>query len=154
MRHFLGTYYHTLDAKGRVSIPAKFRKDVGDELVVSRGLDGCIYLYRVDEWERQVEKLMALEQAEGDARAYLRAIGPHAERITVDSHGRIMIPPTPRELAGIQTEVLVLGVFNHIELWDPKRFEEYQKSRKHSFEEVAERLYKTPFRDPKGETKG
>jgi MraZ protein len=154
MRHFLGTYYHTLDAKGRLSVPSKLRKDLGDELVETRGLDGCIYLYRADEWERVVAKLMSLEQTERDARAYLREIGPHAELTTVDSHGRVMIQPKLRELAEIDVDVLVLGVFDHIEIWDPTRFEKYRSGQKRSFEDVAEALYKTRFGEPKKETKG
>jgi len=144
MKHFLGKHYHTLDAKGRLSIPSKFRKATGEILYVTRGLDRCLFLFPEEQWERFVGELMTLQPTSGDARFFMREIASNASDVTVDSHGRITIPPELRELAGLEGEVLVIGAFDRIEIWNPERFRKYRKGFGLSFEEVGETLWEKP----------
>ena len=85
MRRFLGTYYHTLDSKGRLSVPSKYRKDMGDTVVITRGHEGCLYLWPVDEWEKMAEELLALRQTASDPREYIRSLAMNADEVKIDS---------------------------------------------------------------------
>ncbi|MFH1501933.1 MAG: division/cell wall cluster transcriptional repressor MraZ [Candidatus Eisenbacteria bacterium] len=148
MRRFLGTCYHTLDTKGRLSVPSKYRKDMGDRVVITRGHEGCLYVWPVDEWEKQAEELLALRQTASDPRDYMRNIAMNADEAKIDSHGRIAIAPFLRELAGLDKEVVIGGVINHLELWSPEKLEEYWKGRERTFEQTSERLYPTHIKTP------
>jgi MraZ protein len=139
--HFLGTHRHTLDAKGRLSIPAKFRKATGEVFVVTRGLDDCLFLYPMEAWTKFVEDLMSLRSTSENPRFFMREVAARASEVSVDSHGRIMIPPELRELAGLNRDVLVIGAFERIEIWDPERHEKYREGFGLSFEEAAETLW-------------
>jgi MraZ protein len=144
MKYFLGKYYHTLDAKHRLSIPSRFRKATGETLYLCRGLDRCLFLFPEEQWERFVSELMTLQLTSADARYFYRAIAPNAIDVTVDGHGRISIPPDLCELADLGGEVLVIGAFDHIEIWNPERFKSYGEDSDLSFEEVAETLWEKP----------
>ncbi len=145
MASFLGTHRHTIDSKGRLSIPSKFRKATGEVFVVTRGLDGCLFLYPKDEWGRLEEKLRSLEWTEDDPRYFTREIAAFASEVTVDGHGRVVIPQELRDLVEIEIEVLVIGAFERIELWDPDNYRVYREGYAHSLEQASARLYgKTP----------
>jgi len=152
MKYFLGKYYHTLDAKGRLSIPSKFRKATGEVLYLTRGLDRCLFLFPEEEWESFVQELMTLQPTSGDARFFMREIASNATDVSVDSHGRITIPPELRELAGLEGEVLVVGAFDRIEIWNPKRFKSYEDGFGVSFEEVGETLWEKPKKKTQDKT--
>jgi len=163
VRRFLGTYYHTIDAKGRLSIPSVFRRAAGQTLMLSRWHEGCLCLWPMEEWERYAEKLLALHQESSDPRYYMRALALYAAEVKVDTHGRIMIPEYLREFAALERDVVVGGVFNHIEIWNPDRLAKYLDGGKRSFEESSERLYETrgvessadgPERKPKRKSRG
>ena len=97
MTSFLGTHRHTVDAKGRLSIPSKFRKATGDVFIVTRGLDGCLFLYPKEEWDLIAQKVRSLEWTEDDPRFFAREFAAYAHEMTVDSHGRVMIPQELRD---------------------------------------------------------
>ena len=148
MRRFLGTCRHALDAKGRLSIPSKYRRDIGEVVIITRGHEGCLYVWPVDEWERQAEELLALRQTASDPREYIRDLAMNADEARIDGHGRIVIPPALRDLAGLKREVIIGGVINHLELWDPDSLEAHRGGRRRTFEETSERLYPTHIREP------
>ena len=141
MDSFEGSYQHTLDAKGRVSIPAEMRKASGEILVLSRGLDECLYLYPLEEWALVERELRELRQTSEQARRYVRQMMRTVRRLVVDGHGRVTVPQWHRDFAGLVTNVLINGALNHIELWDPKRFEEWEASGE-SYEATAETVWK------------
>jgi MraZ protein len=129
-----------MDDKGRLALPSKYGKAKGQAYVVTRGLDDCLFVFLKDEWRRLEKKLMELSLESQRARFYVRQMSSHAEDTNVDAHGRIMIPPTLRALAGLEREVLVIGALTRIELWDPETYREYEKGFGMTFEEVAESL--------------
>jgi MraZ protein len=136
-----GSYQHTLDAKGRVSIPAEMRKASGDIFVLSRGFDECLNLYPLEEWELVDRELRELRQTSEQARRYVRQMMKTVRRLVVDSHGRVTIPQWHRAFAGLETNVLINGVLDHIELWNPERFEAWEASGE-SYEATAETVWK------------
>ena len=144
MNSFLGTYRHTLDSKGRLSIPSKFRKATGEVFVITLGLDQCLFFYPVDEWKRVQRKLGQLSFTSRKTRFFTREIAAHASEVVVDGHGRIVIPQDLRELAGLDKDALVIGAFERIEIWDPKRYEAYREGFGMTYEEVAESLWDNP----------
>jgi len=147
MRRFLGTCYHTLDDKGRLSIPSRYRRDMGTNVIISRGHEGCLYVWPLDEWEKQAEELLQLRQTSQDPRDYMRNLSMNADEGKIDSHGRIIIPAQLRALAGLERDVVIGGVINHLELWSPERLDEYWSTRR-TFEETSERLYPTHIKPP------
>ncbi len=147
MSSFLGKHRHTLDAKGRLSIPSKFRKATGEVFVVTRGLDGCLFLYPMDEWRRLEADLRTLRSTSENPRFFMREIAANASEVTVDSHGRVVIPSELRELAHLDGEVLVVGAFDRIEIWNPERHGTYREGFGLSFEEVSETLWDGPAHD-------
>jgi MraZ protein len=139
---FYGSYRHALDTKGRVSIPSEMRKASGDVFVLTRGFEECLNLYPVEEWEKVERELKDLRTTSRQARYYVRQMMATVRRVVVDGHGRITIPQGHRELAGIENEVLVNGVLEHIELWNPERYEKYTQGYDESYEDVAETIWK------------
>ncbi len=144
MTSFLGTYTHTLDAKGRLSIPSKFRKATGEVFVLTLGLDGCLFFYPQDEWRRLEGKLRSLSFTSGKSRFFTREMASRACEVSVDSHGRIVIPQNLRELARLQKDVLVIGAIERVEFWDPEQYRKYKEEFGLSYEEVAETLWENP----------
>jgi MraZ protein len=141
----LGSYLHTLDEKGRVSIPAKLRRELlpksNNTLIITRGLEGCLFLYPRDEWDRVKEKLRTLSFTQPDARMFIRIIASNANEITLDSQGRLVVPPNLREVSGLQREVLIVGSLDRVELWNPELYEQYFEKSGKSYEEVAETIF-------------
>ena len=119
---FMGEYNHTIDAKGRLIIPAKFRETLGEEFILTKGLDGCLSIYPMDEWESFEEKLKALPLTDKNARAFLRFFVAGATSCELDRQGRILIPSTLREFAGLEKEVVLTGNLTRIEVWSKERW--------------------------------
>lgn len=136
----LGEYQHTVDEKGRLAVPAKFRKILSEGLVVTRGLDGCLYVYPLDEWTKFAEKLARLPPNQADSRAFARMMLAGASHADIDSQGRILIPEYLRRYAGISTRAVVVGLYNRAEIWDEARWQEYRTSTEAKTDEIAERL--------------
>ena len=122
MRMFMGEYNHTIDAKGRLIIPSKFREILGDAFVVTKGLDGCLFVYDNEEWQRFEEKLRTLPITNKEARQFVRFFLAGATEAEVDKQGRILIPNVLREFAQLTKDVVLVGVGSRIEIWGRERF--------------------------------
>lgn len=120
---FMGEYNHTIDAKGRVIVPSKFRETLGEEFVVTKGLDGCLFVYDNNEWTAFEEKLKSLPITNKDARAFVRFFLSGAASVEVDKQGRILLPGSLRDFAELQKDVVLIGVGSRIEIWSRERWE-------------------------------
>lgn len=120
---FMGEYVHTVDAKGRIIIPSKFREDLGEEFVITQGLDGCLFVYPNSEWQVFVEKLKTLPGTK-EARQLQRYFMAGAAACQLDKQGRILIPVRLRESAALDKDIVFIGVLNKIEIWNKERWEE------------------------------
>ena len=123
---FKGTFYHTIDPKGRLIIPAKYREALGETFVVTKGLDGCLFVYANDEWEAFEEKLRQLPLLDKSARMYKRYFLAGASDVELDKQGRILLPASLREAAKIDKDVVLAGVGNHIEIWSKEAWSEVE----------------------------
>ena len=124
----LGEYRHNVDVKGRVSVPSKFRGDLGQSFIVTKGLDNCLFMYSKSEWETIENKLKALPLTNNDARSFMRFFFAGATECEVDKQGRINIPQLLREYAGIKKDVVIVGISTRAEIWDSSKWEEYTSS--------------------------
>lgn len=120
---FMGEYNHTIDAKGRMIMPSKFREQLGGEFVVTKGLDGCLFVYPMTEWHTIEEKFREIPLTSKDARKFLRFFFGGAATCEVDKQGRILVPPVLREYAGLEKDVVTTGAFNRIEIWDKEKWQ-------------------------------
>ncbi len=120
---FMGEYNHTIDAKGRLIVPSKFREVLGDTFVVTKGLDGCLFVYDNKEWNAFEEKLKSLPLTNKEARQFARFFLAGAAEVEVDKQGRILVPNILREFAQISKDVVLIGVASRIEIWSKERFE-------------------------------
>ena len=147
MASFKGTYASTLDGKRRLKLPKKLREAVppsaNDHFVMGPGYDGCVFVFPADEWARQEEKLRNLKVDLGEHRFLERVFGPESEDVRLDRAGRLTIPHRLLELSGITKDVLILGVLSRIELWAPQSYKKYREQFKQSFEEVAEKIFRS-----------
>ena len=123
MHMFMGEYNHTIDAKGRLIIPAKFREVLGDEFVVTNGMDGCLFVFDNSEWQAFAEKLRSLPMIDKEVRQFTRFFLAGAASVEVDKQGRILIPSVLREFADITKDAVLIGVGNRIEIWSKDRWE-------------------------------
>lgn len=121
---FKGEYSHNIDAKGRMIVPSKFREQLGDTFVATKGLDGCLFVYSNDEWARIEEKFRDIPLTSKDARKFLRFFFAGAVDCEVDKQGRILIPANLREYAGLEKEVVSVGAFTRVEIWDKQRWQD------------------------------
>lgn len=142
---FKGTYNYSIDHKGRLSIPAKFRdksdSPAGEHFVIARGFEGCLYLYPRDGWDKIEEKLLALKTiSDPHARYFVRTLLSNAADARIDKLGRISIPQNLLDLADIKKDVIVRGVLDKIEVWDPDVLRKYEESQPDSYEDVARQL--------------
>ena len=135
---FMGEYNHTIDAKGRLIIPSKFRDKLGDEFVVTKGLDGCLFVYDNAEWSAFEEKLKSLPLTNKDARQFVRFFLAGATLAEVDKQGRILVPSTLREFAALEKEVVLVGVASRVEIWSKARWEDAASYG--DMEEIAEHM--------------
>ncbi|AWE06575.1 cell division/cell wall cluster transcriptional repressor MraZ [Lysinibacillus sp. 2017] len=137
---FMGEFQHSIDVKGRMIVPAKFREPLGETFVLTRGLDQCIFGYPMDEWRKLEEKLKDLPMTKKDARAFARFFFSGATEVEVDKQGRINIPSTLIGYAHLEKECVVLGVSSKIEIWAKEAWNEYFNNSAESFNEIAENL--------------
>lgn len=121
---FMGEYSHTIDAKGRLIIPSKFRDKLGSDFVATKGLDGCLFVYPNEEWEKIEEKFRNIPLTTKDARKFSRFFFSGAAVCEVDKQGRILLPQVLREFADLQKEVVLAGVLSRIEIWSKDRWED------------------------------
>ncbi|TMV46669.1 division/cell wall cluster transcriptional repressor MraZ [Paenibacillus mesophilus] len=137
---FMGEYQHTIDDKGRMIVPAKFRDALGAQFIVTRGLDNCLFVYPKEEWAVLEQKLKSLPLMKADARAFTRFFFSGATECELDKQGRINIPNTLCEYAKLDKDCVVLGVSNRVEIWSKQVWENYFQQSEESFNEIAEKL--------------
>ena len=134
---FMGEYNHTIDAKGRLIVPAKLREQLGEAFVITNGNNGCLNIYTEEAWETFLEKLQALP-GNGDKRKIVRAFVSKASVVEIDKQGRILIPTALREHAGLNKDVVLAGAIDKIEVWDKGRWD--IESNADDIDDIAERL--------------
>lgn len=137
---FMGEYSHTIDAKGRIIVPAKFRESLGDNFVVTKGLDNCLFVYTSEDWLKFEEKLRTLPLTNKDARKFTRFFLAGAAEMEIDKQGRILIPSVLREFAALTKEVVFVGVGSRIEIWDRERWDDNISDYDDDMDEVAENM--------------
>ena len=137
---FMGQFQHSLDSKGRLIIPSKFREILDSNFVLTKGLDKCLFVYPKNEWSLLEQKLKALPFTQKDARAFIRFFFAGAVETEIDKQGRILIPPHLREHAQIDRDVVIIGVSNRAEIWSQEQWEAYSDEASLSYEEIAEKI--------------
>jgi len=136
---FIGEYNHSLDTKNRIIIPAKFREELGKNFVLTKGLDGCLYVYPKNQWEVLQKKLETLPLTNKNARAFVRFFFSGAHELELDKQGRTLIPQNLLEYGQIQKEIVSIGVSNRIEIWSREKWEEYNNSNI-DYDSIAEQM--------------
>jgi MraZ protein len=137
---FIGEYHHTLDDKGRMAVPIKFRAALANGAVVTRGLDRSLFLYPKDEWAKLAEKLASLPLGQADTRAFARLMLAGAMEVEVDKSGRVNIPEYLREYANLKKDTVVAGLYNRLEIWDQETWKKYAAQTEEQGNDIAERL--------------
>lgn len=137
---FLGEYTHSIDQKKRLAIPVKFRTEAGNVVVITRGLDSCLFVFPVKEWEKLVKTLRSLPLGQGDARGFSRLMFSGAMEVSVDRLGRILVPDYLKEYAELEKQVVVTGVSDRMEVWDVDKWNEYKSKSEKEIGTMAERL--------------
>jgi MraZ protein len=136
----MGEYHHTIDPKGRLIIPAKFRDELGETFVVTKGLDCCLFVYPMNEWNILEEKLKTLPFTKADARAFVRFFFSGACECELDKQGRILLPANLREYALVAKEVVIIGVSNRVEIWAKERWIDYSQKAEKEYDKIAEKI--------------
>ena len=136
----IGEYKHSFDEKKRISLPIKFRKEMGKKIIMTQGLDNCLFVYSINEWQKISAKLASLSLGQSSSRSLNRFLLGGAVEIEVDSVGRVLIPEHLRAFAGLETKVIFTGVHNRIEIWNDNRWFEYKKKVAEEANDLAEKL--------------
>ncbi len=136
----MGKYQNSIDAKGRVIVPAKYREELGSTCVLTRGIDTCLYIYPIAEWEKFMNKLSKLPTADLNARAFVRHFYANATECEIDKQGRIGINPELREYAGLEKELVTVGILDKIEIWSKERWDENSKKMELAPQDFASRM--------------
>ena len=140
---FMGEYHHTIDDKGRLIIPSKFRDELGETFIVTRGLDGCLFVYTQNEWESIVTKLKELPFTKKDARSFVRFFLSGASVCEFDKQGRINITSPLVTYADLTKECVVIGVNDRLEIWSKQNWEKFFDANEDSLSDIAESLFET-----------
>lgn len=137
---FTGEYQHSIDAKKRLAIPAKFRKELGEGAVLTKGLDGCLFIFPVQEWKIFAERLGSMQLGRQDNRSFARLFLSGATEVDFDRLGRVLIPDNLKIYAGLEKEAVITGVFNRLEIWETQRWEQYKANLEKNSDSIAEKL--------------
>jgi len=137
---FIGEYQHTIDTKGRVFMPVKFREKLGEKFVVTKGLDNCLFVYPNEEWQNLERKLRTLPLTSKEARAFIRFFFAGAAECEADKQGRILIPSNLREYASLVKEVAIIGVSTRVEIWNRELWEKYNGQSSLDQEVIIEKM--------------
>ncbi|MEG0273720.1 division/cell wall cluster transcriptional repressor MraZ [Amedibacillus sp. YH-ame10] len=137
---FMGEYAHNIDKKGRIIIPAKFREELGEQVIVTRGLDGCLTIYTNEQWQTIYEQLLKLPSTKKDARMFVRMMTSKAAECEIDGQGRILIPAPLIRIGELVKECMVIGAANHVEIWSKEKWDPVDDEANATFEEIAENL--------------
>ncbi len=137
---FIGEYQHSIDAKGRIIVPSKFREELGYKFILTKGLDNCLFIYSMEEWTKFQERLSTLPMASKEARTFVRYFFSGAVECEIDKQGRLTIPQNLREHAKIDKEVVTIGVMSRVEVWSKQQWEEYNGDANLGYDEIAEKM--------------
>ncbi|MDD5450231.1 MAG: division/cell wall cluster transcriptional repressor MraZ [Candidatus Omnitrophica bacterium] len=141
---FYGEYEHSLDKKGRIIVPSKFREAAKahyvEKFFITRGLDKCLFIFTEDEWKNQELKFKNLSFTKKESRSFNRLFFSGTSELELDKQGRILIPKYLKDFAGIKKDIIIIGVSNRIEIWAREVWQEFYKTQQPSFEEIAEKL--------------
>lgn len=141
---FYGEHEHSLDNKGRLILPAKFREaakaNYVEKFFITRGLDNCLFMFTEEEWKAQETKFKSISFTKSQSRKFNRLFFAGAQEVIFDKQGRILIPKYLKDFAGIKRDVMIIGVSNRIEIWDSEKWREFYNGEKTSFEKIAEDL--------------
>ncbi|MBI2506792.1 MAG: division/cell wall cluster transcriptional repressor MraZ [Candidatus Colwellbacteria bacterium] len=137
---FIGEFHHSVDEKGRVAIPAKFRSKISGGAIITRGLDRCLFIFTNKDWAALAEKLITLPLAQANSRAFVRLMLSGASDVKLDVQGRILVPDYLRKYAGLDKSAKIIGVYNRMEIWDDRTWERYRERTESSSDEIAEKM--------------
>lgn len=140
-----GEYCHNIDLKGRIIIPSKIRSEMGDNIVITRGLDGCLFGYNEKNWNSIMEKLNTLPFTKRDARNFTRFLTSGAVTLEFDKQGRINIPNYLCDYANLSREIVVVGVINRIEIWSKENWDKFMNENIDSLSDISENLFNSSF---------
>lgn len=138
---FMGEYHHTIDDKGRIIVPAKFRQDLGDKFVVTRGIENCLFAYSYDEWNKIVERLTKLPFTKKDARNFSRFFLSGATVVEFDKQGRINISSCLVDYANINKDCVIVGVGDRLEIWSQENWDKFFNDNQENMSDIAENLF-------------
>lgn len=141
----MGEYHHNIDEKGRLIIPAKFRSELGKEFVITKGLDKCLFVYSLTEWNKLINQVSTLKFTKKNVRAFERAFIGGASQNEFDKQGRINITSPLAQYANIQKECVIIGVNERLEIWSKESFESFMKENEESLEEITENLFESDY---------
>ena len=136
----MGEYSHSLDTKGRMIMPAKLRQDIGEKFIITKGLDGCLFVFSQNEWLNFEEKLKALPLSDKNARNFVRFFLSGATECEIDKQGRFLLVNTLREYAEITKEVIIIGVGTRLEIWNKDKWKKYNSNENISADTIAENM--------------
>ncbi len=137
---FIGEYTHSLDSKGRVALPAKFRPKLGDGAIIARGLDHCLFVFTKESWEKLTAKIAGMSFMKSDSRAFARLMLAGATEVEFDNQGRILIPEYLRVYASIKKQAIFAGLYDRVEIWDEANWKSYKSKTEASSDDIAEKL--------------
>ncbi len=137
---FIGEYQHTIDKKGRIIVPAKFRDSLGDVFIVTKGLDGCLFAYNTSDWAKFEKKITELPVTSADSRKFSRYFFSGACECELDSMGRVVLPANLREHANLSKNIVSIGVSNRVEIWDKERWDVYNGEENFVDDELAAKM--------------
>lgn len=138
---FMGEFHHNIDEKGRLIVPSKFRYELGEKFVITRGIEECLFVYSVDEWNKMVSKLNELSFTKKDARTFMRMFMSGATECELDKNGRVNIPTPLTNYAGLKKECVIIGVNDRLEIWSEDKYENFFNDNIENFSDIAENLF-------------
>ena len=136
----IGEFIHTIDPKKRLAIPSKLRKEIGEKAVLTKGLDNCLFLYPIREWETLAQKLGNLSMGQANTRSFVRSLLSGAVEVDFDSLGRILVPDYLKNWSDLKKKVVIVGVFNRLEIWDQENWNKYKEQIEKNTDAIAEKL--------------
>ncbi len=137
---FIGEFIHSLDTKGRVALPAKFRQKLGAGAIIARGLDHCLFVFTRESWDKLTAKIAGMSFMKSDSRAFARLMLAGASEVEFDNQGRILIPEYLRAYAGLKKQAVFAGLYDRIEIWDETSWKSYKSKTEASSDDIAEKL--------------
>lgn len=138
--HFIGRYYHALEQKGRLSIPKSFRNELGGQAIITRGLDGCIFLFHEKDWQSILTENDTTTFTKKNLRDWTRLLANNAQLVEFDRLGRILIPEYLRQQANVTKDTVIVGSVNRVEIWDQKTYHQYVENLENQAEDIAESI--------------